>query len=107
MPVFESGEAAALSVSARRRRLQSKARSIAPWDSVYRRLMQYHDAGLDLDARTPEVAALKQELSRMMIGTHPEFSRMVDTYMTLDDLLAIRERLIGSGRIGGKAADGP
>jgi len=104
LPVFESGEAAALSVSARRRRLQSKARSIAPWDSVYRRLMQYHDAGLDLDAKTPEVAALKQELSRMMIGTHPEFSRLVDTYMTLDDLLAIRERLIGSGRIGGKAA---
>ena len=66
--------------------------------------MQYHEAGLDLDEKTPEVAALKQELSRMMIGTHPEFSRLVDAYMTLDDLFAIRDRLIGSGRIGGKAA---
>ncbi len=66
--------------------------------------MQYHEAGLDLDEKTPEIAALKQELSRMMIGTHPEFSRLVDAYMTLDDLFAIRDRLIGSGRIGGKAA---
>jgi len=104
MPVFGSGEAAALSVSAGRRPLHAKAKSIAPWDSVYRRLMQYHEAGSDLDTKTPEVAALKQELSRMMIGTHPEISRLVEAYMTLDDLIAIRERLIGSGRIGGKAA---
>ena len=104
MPVFGSGEAAALSMSAGRRPLHAKAKSIAPWDSVYRRLMQYHEAGSDLDTKTPEVAALKQELSRMMIGTHPEISRLVEAYMTLDDLIAIRERLIGSGRIGGKAA---
>ena len=103
-PVFGSGEAAALSVSARRKPLQVKARSIAPWESVYRRLMQYHEAGMDFDEKTPEVAALKQEFSRMMIGTHPEFNRLVDAYFTLDDLFAIRDRLIGSGRIGGKAA---
>ncbi len=66
--------------------------------------MQYHEAGKDRDEKTPEIAALKQELSRMMIGTHPEFSRLVDNYITLDDLFAIRDRLIGSGRIGGKAA---
>ena len=63
-PVFGSGEAAALSVSARRKPLQVKTRSIAPWESVYRRLMQYHEAGMDLDEKTPEVAALKQEFSR-------------------------------------------
>ncbi len=103
-PVFGSGEAAALSVSARRRPLQVKAKSIAPWESVYQRLLQYHEAGLDLDEKTPEIAALKQEFSRMMIGTHPEFNRLVDTYFTLDDLFSIRDRLIGSGRIGGKAA---
>jgi hypothetical protein len=103
-PVFGSGEAAALSASAGRKPLQPKGKSIAPWESVYRRLMQYHESGLDLDEKTPEIAALKQELSRMTIGTHPEFNRLVDAYVTLDDLFAIRERLIGSGRIGGKAA---
>ena len=40
----------------------------------------------------------------MMIGNHPEFNRLADRYFTLDDLFAIRDRLIGSGRIGGKAA---
>src|SRR3989339_333047 len=103
-PVFGSGEAAALSASAGRKPLQFREKSIAPWASVYRRLMQCHDEGKDRDEKTPEVAALKQELSRMMIGTHPEFNRLVDAYITLDDLFAIRDRLIGSGRIGGKAA---
>jgi len=103
-PVFGSGEAAALSASAGRKPLQFREQSIAPWESVYRRLMQYHEEGKDRDEKTPEVAALKQELSRMMIGTHPEFNRLVDAYITLDDLFAIRDRLIGSGRIGGKAA---
>jgi pyruvate,water dikinase len=103
-PVFGSGEAAALSESAGRKPLHARGTSLAPWESVYRRLMQYHESGLDLDEKTPEIAALKQELSRMMIGTHPEFNRLVDAYVTLDDLFAIRDRLIGSGRIGGKAA---
>ena len=103
-PVFGSGEAAALSASAGRKPLQFREKSIAPWESVYRRLIQYHEEGKDRDEKTPEVAALQQELSRMMIGTHPEFNRLVDTYITLDDLFAIRDRLIGSGRIGGKAA---
>jgi hypothetical protein len=40
----------------------------------------------------------------MLLGQHPEFNRLADTYLRLEDLLAIRERLIGSGRIGGKAA---
>lgn len=103
-PVFESGEAAALSASAGRKPLHVRGQSLAPWESVYRRLMQYREAGLALDEKTPEIAALKQELSRMMIGTHPEFNRLVDAYVKLDDLFAIRDRLIGSGRIGGKAA---
>jgi pyruvate, water dikinase len=103
-PVFGSGEAAALSASAGRKPLHVPGKSLAPWESVYRRLMRYHESGLDLDEKTPEIAALKQELSRMMIGTHPEFNRLVDAYITLDDLFAIRDRLIGSGRIGGKAA---
>jgi len=43
----------------------------------------------------------------MMIGTHPEFSRLVDAYMTLDDLFAIRDRLIGFGRVAASGGDAP
>jgi len=40
----------------------------------------------------------------MMIGNHKKLIQLADRYLTLDDLLQVRDRLIGSGRIGGKAA---
>jgi hypothetical protein len=40
----------------------------------------------------------------MLIGHHPVFNRLADRYFTLEDLFAIRKRLIGAGRIGGKTA---
>ncbi len=101
-PVFQSGEAAAVTGSARRPLLP--AGSSAPWESVYSKLSQYRAQGLLPDKTDPEFGALKQELCRMLIGAHPEFSRLADEYLTLDDLFGIRDRLIGSGRIGGKAA---
>ncbi|MCX8035672.1 MAG: phosphoenolpyruvate synthase [Candidatus Sumerlaeia bacterium] len=103
-PVLQSGDASAVAASARRQPLRTDARSIAPWDSVYRRLMQYHESGADLAEPTPELTALRQEFSRMLLGNHPEFNRIADTYFTIGDLFHIRSRLIGSGRIGGKAA---
>ena len=103
-PVLQSGRAAAVSATAHKHLLSLLPASIAPWDSVYRRLIQYRDDGAALLEASPELTALKQELSRMMIGNHPEFNRLADRYFTLDDLLSVRSRLIGSGRIGGKAA---
>lgn len=103
-PVFQSGDAAAVVSTARRSPLHAAAESIAPWESVFRRLVHYRESGAPMSESSPEVAALKQELIRMVIGDHPDFSRLADRYLTLDDLVAIRGRLIGSGRIGGKAA---
>ena len=103
-PVFQSGDAAAVSATARKYPLKGAARSIAPWESVYQQLVQYRDAGGDLLDENPELTALKQELCRMMIGTHPEFNRLADRHLRLEDLFRVRDRLVGSGRIGGKAA---
>lgn len=103
-PVFQSGDAAAVSATARRHPLRGTSGSIAPWDSVYRRLVQYRQSGIDINEPTPELAALRHELCRMVIGSHPEFNALADRYFTTEDLLAVRERLVGSGRIGGKAA---
>jgi len=76
--------------------------STAPWNSVYQRLAetrnQPHLQG------TPEIAALRSELRRMLMGDEPTFAALADRYLGVDDLLAIRDRVIGSGRIGGKAA---
>lgn len=103
-PVFYSGDASAISLTAGVPPLRVKADSIAPWDSVHRRLSQYDEEELSRLENTPEVQALKQELSQMIIGADPEFKRLSDEYLTLPDLFEIRSRLIGSGRIGGKAA---
>ncbi len=103
-PVFQSGEAAAVSATAHKQPLRPMESSIAPWDSVYNRLIQYSETDKDSQQITPEVLALKEEFSRMLIGNHPEFNRLADSYFTLEDLYSIRDRMIGSGRIGGKAA---
>jgi len=42
-------------------------------------------------------------LRRLLFGDDPAMSRLIDEYLTLDDLLAVRRRMIGTGTIGGKA----
>ena len=100
-PVFESGAAAAVSTAANSHPFDAAPSSLAPWDSVYDRLKLCTATMLEQD---PEVEALRKELSRMMMGAHPDFSSMTDEYMTLTDLLQMRHRMLGSGQIGGKAA---
>jgi hypothetical protein len=103
-PVFQSGDAAAVSAAASKYPLTVGADSIAPWDSVYRKLVRCKETTIGLPDTLYEIGALKKELTRMLIGNHDKFNKMADHYLTLDDLFRIRDRLIGSGRIGGKAA---
>ncbi len=42
-------------------------------------------------------------LSRMLFVDDPAMTRLIDEYLTLDDLLTVRSRMIGTGTIGGKA----
>ncbi len=104
LPLSHSREAAAVLALARQSPLLDTARPLAPWESVYQKLLHYSETTPGFDEKDPEQLALKQELGRMLIGHHPVFDRLADQYFTLDDLFAIRNRLIGAGRIGGKAA---
>jgi pyruvate, water dikinase len=103
-PVFRSVDAAAVSSTASKRPLRPMSSSIAPWDSVYSKLMQYQGLAAEIPEAGREITALRQELTRMMIGSHPQFIRLADRYLGVEDLFRIRDRMIGSGRIGGKAA---
>ena len=102
--ILHSGEAAAVSGTARRHPMRIVTNSIAPWESVFRRLVEFQETRPTVPESEPEVTALRQELCRMIIGTHPALNRLADHYLTLNDLFSIRNRMIGSGRIGGKAA---
>jgi len=103
-PISRSGDAAEILTTAIKRPLSVSSESIAPWDAVYRRLLQDRQLYEKVPKMTHETMALKESLSRMMIGNHKKLIQLADRYLTLDDLLQVRDRLIGSGRIGGKAA---
>lgn len=103
-PLSQSQEAAKVLSSVYQSPLIDTARPIAPWESVYQKLLHYSHSPSGFDETDPEQLALKLELNRMLIGHHPVFSRLADHYFTLNDLFQIRNRLIGGGRIGGKAA---
>ena len=103
-PVSISGEAADVTSSALKHPLTSSVTSMAPWEVVYDRLLQHRATAEEKEVYSPEITSLKHELVRMMIGDHPSFNKLAGEYFTIDDLISIRNRLIGSGRIGGKAA---
>ncbi len=49
-----------------------------------------------------EKRAMLIQLCKMMIGRDPEILELAERYFTLEDLLEIRTRVIGSGFVGGK-----
>lgn len=104
LPIFHSGDAAKISSITRKDPLRAGADSIAPWELVYRKLKQYFDDDGEAAVDKPEVFSLKQELTRMILGSNPQFTELADKYFSLDNLFQIRSRIVGSGRIGGKAA---
>jgi len=103
-PVLNSADAATILTTATKQPINISSESIAPWDIVYRLLMQYQRTHVDSPETTGETMVLKEALSRMMMGNHTKLNQLSDRYMTLNALLQVRDRLIGSGRIGGKAA---
>ncbi len=104
LPVIESDDARQVSVAAHGSWVRPLKSSIAPWDSVHARLMQYQESGGEVGETSPELKALKEELLRMLFGADPHFFALANAHFGVRDLLAIRDRVIGSGRIGGKAA---
>lgn len=104
VPVFESDDARQVSVAAHGTSARPVRSSIAPWDSVYARLMQYQESGSQVGEGSPELKPLKEELLRMLVGADPHFFELANAHFGVRDLLGIRDRVIGSGRIGGKAA---
>jgi pyruvate, water dikinase len=103
-PLDHSHEAAKVLASARQSPLQTATRPLDPWESVYQKLVRRRETTSESVEWDEETQALKREFGRMLIGQHPIFNPLAERYFTLEDYFYIRSRLIGSGRIGGKAA---
>ncbi|MFA7178477.1 MAG: PEP/pyruvate-binding domain-containing protein [Dehalococcoidales bacterium] len=104
MPIATSFDAAAVVSASGKNLIRTLPDSDSPWNTVYRKLAYYEDGNASGPEAESEIYALKAELTRMMFGEHEKINLLADTYMKMQDVLAIRRRLIGSGRIGGKAA---
>jgi KaiC/GvpD/RAD55 family RecA-like ATPase len=103
-PVLQSGLAAAAAAQAGRHALRRAGASLAPWDSVQQRLLPHRDLDIAAVDADPELRVLKREFIRMMLGDQGALNELADRHMPLGALFDIRDRLIGSGQIGGKAA---
>jgi hypothetical protein len=99
VPILNSADAASILSYLTDKNATSGARNLDYWDRIF------------LKATTiledPEAVKEKQEmvetLSRVLIGREKRMLSLVKEYFSLEDLLEIKKRLIGTGFIGGKS----
>ncbi|MFC1959880.1 hypothetical protein ACFLYO_04140, partial [Chloroflexota bacterium] len=78
---------------------------IAPWDVLFSEGARYESLPADeLIKVKHHLREIKVVLIKAMISDHMQFTRLARDVFTMDDLSLIRERRIGRGKIGGKAA---
>lgn len=100
-PITDSSEATRLQADLEQRRnLIREEQLLDYWDRLFLRVSEQSRAESDPDESQ---ALLKQVLSVLM-GRDERMLSLAGQYFRLQDVLAIRDRLIGTGFIGGKAA---
>jgi len=99
IPIMNSVDAAQLfSLLAGRSPVDAK-RHLDYWDRLFLRARELAEA----DSSAEERSEMVEQLSRVLIGREKRMLALVKDYFTLDDLLEIKNRLIGTGFIGGKS----
>jgi hypothetical protein len=99
-PIISSVDAAKLFSHFSQRGLKGSARALDYWDRLFMKAENLQSNPED----SGEVKETIEQLCRIMIGREKRFSKLVQDNFTIRDLINIKNRLIGSGFIGGKAA---
>lgn len=74
-------------------------------DVLIRRMFAYENLSAEEKARVhPEAQELRIVLISRLISEQPEFVRVAHKYLSISDLHRIYDRIIGSGKVGGKSA---
>ena len=71
-------------------------------DEIVRRAEEIVSAGAEGKYSAEEAASVRRQIVRMMVTRDESMLPLIERYLTLPDLLAIRGRHIGTGLIGGK-----
>jgi len=99
-PIISSMDAAKLFSQFADRGLKSSARSLDYWDRLFMKAESLQSA----PEHSEKVEETIKQLCRIMIGRERRISKLAEDEFLLEDLINIKNRLVGSGFIGGKAA---
>lgn len=99
IPITSSIDATRLLSHISEKTVMSPTRVLDSWDKLFMKAESLRNKPSD----SADVIEITDELCRLMIGREPRILDLVEKYMSLDDLINIKSRLIGSGFIGGKA----
>jgi len=99
LPVTSSCDATDLLSSISRRGTESSRRQLDYWDRLF---LQAEDL-LSTPGGAEEREKMIDQLCRLMIGREDRILSLARAYFSLEDLLQIKGRMIGTGFIGGKA----
>lgn len=99
VPVINSVEANLLFSDLLREKAVDAQRILDYWD----RLFLQAEKLLESEGTPEEKQDKVEQLSRLVLGRNKRIMGLIRAFMTLEDLLQIKERLIGTGFIGGKA----
>jgi hypothetical protein len=99
-PVISSIDASRLLSHISQKGLNGASRALDYWDRLFMKAESLRKAPPDSE----EVKELVRGLCRIMVGREKRISELAQNNFSLEDLINIRSRLIGSGFIGGKAA---
>ena len=102
-PLTESAELAEALCDVADRRLDAvEQRDV--WDRRIEAAREVRDAVREGRGKPEEERAAFESLLRMMLTRDDRFAEMAGRHLTIDDLLAVRRRMVGTGLVGGKAA---
>ena len=100
IPIANSIDAAKLFLEVSRQTVERARRKLDYWDRLFMGAQELLDKPWESAAKEDMI----DRICRIMITREPRLSILVKENFSLEDLLRIRERLIGTGFIGGKAA---
>ena len=104
-PLTNSAEVAQLFSAYPQRGLGSAQRRLDYWDHFFIRASEIQEEFKNNTAQQgkSEHSAIFEQILQMIVGKDEKILNLARRYLTIDDLLNIKSRLIGSGLIGGKA----
>ena len=99
VPILNSADAASLLSHLTGKISTSGVRNLDYWDRIFWRAKEI----LEDPAAVKEKQEMVEKLSSVLIGREKRMLSLAKEYFTLEDLVEIKKRLIGTGFIGGKS----